>query len=75
MATVLSAPSAAHHTQFDFATPETAVAAPEQTSFDLSSSEKAIRNASVVAIIFCVTLLGAISLWLWYGMHQYQNCL
>lgn len=73
MASVLSTPSAAHHTQFDFATPETAVA--EQASFDSSSSEKAIRNASVVAIVFCVTLLGAISLWLWYGMHQYQNCL
>ena len=75
MATVLSTLSPAQHTASDFATPEIAVAASEQVSFDSSSSEKAIKNASIVAIVFCVTLLGTISLWLWYGMHQYQNCL
>jgi len=75
MATVLSAPSPVHYTQVDIAKHEEAVTSPAQASLDSSSSERAIRNASIVAIVFCATLLGTIGVWLWYGMQHYQNCL
>jgi hypothetical protein len=75
MATVFSTPAPAHHTPFDHAAREEAVKTPERAGMDSSPSEKAIKNASIVAIVFCVTLLGTISLWLWYGMNHYQNCL
>ena len=72
MATTLSTPSSAHPNHIDFAAPEQAVTSPEQAS---AASEAAILRAITVMVIGGVVLLGSISVWLWYGMHHYQNCL
>ena len=32
-----------------------------------------VRNAIIAALAFFVLLLGSIGVWLWWGMHQYQN--
>ena len=33
------------------------------------------RNVTVVTLVSAVAFLAAISAWLWYGAHLYQNCL
>jgi hypothetical protein len=79
MATILSSPSPAlstasraQHTQFAIATPEQDVMSFEQRD---ASAESAILRAATISIVSGAILLGSISMWLWYGMHHYQNCL
>ena len=66
MATMVAPPI--HHT--DVMVQEERVTTTEQCAED-----RALVRASVVFSVFCVALLGSISLWLWYGIQHYQNCL
>ncbi len=33
------------------------------------------RNVAIALIVGAAIMLASISVWLWYGAHQYQNCL
>ena len=33
------------------------------------------RNVAITLILSAFIMLAGISVWLWYGAHQYQNCL
>jgi hypothetical protein len=33
------------------------------------------RNVAIALILSAFIMLAGISVWLWYGAHQYQNCL
>jgi hypothetical protein len=72
VATISSTPSPVQHNQFAIATPEQPVMSPEQMD---ASAESAILRAATISIIGGAVLLGSISMWLWYGLHHYQNCL
>ena len=41
----------------------------------LCAEERGLIRGSVAFTVFCLALMGAISLWLWYGIQHYQNCL
>lgn len=68
MASTLAAPHV-HPAHFEAAAPEAAAVS------EAVSNAKLLRNVTISLLVFEVVLLGSISLWLWYGLHQYQNCL
>jgi hypothetical protein len=71
MATIAAPP---HHTHFEVAVHEPAAAAPEQAVY-VSPYARTIKIWTYSLLTFGVVFLGSISLWLWYGIQQYQNCL
>lgn len=62
----MAAPSI-HHT--DVTVQEERVATPE-----LCAEDRALIRGSVLFSVLCLALMGAIGLWLWYGIQHYQNC-
>jgi len=70
MATIAAPP---HHTEF--AVVHEPVAAPQEQAVYVSPYAKTLKIWTISLLTFGVVLLGSISLWLWYGMHHYQNCL
>jgi len=66
MATLAAPPI--HHT--DVMVQEERVATPE-----LCAEDRALIRGGVIFSVFCFALLGSISLWLWYGIQHFQNCL
>ena len=69
MATIAAPP---RHTQFGSAAVE--APSPEQATRYVSPYAKTLKIWTISLMVFGVTLLGSISLWLWYGLHHYQNC-
>ena len=71
MATIAAQP--VHHAQTATRSYEP-VAAPEQAVY-VSPYAATVKTWTISLFVFGVTLLGSISLWLWYGLHHYQDCL
>lgn len=55
------------------------VAIPRETSMSETFTEERrsnfARNITIVTLVSAVVFLAALSAWLWYGAHLYQNCL